>query len=69
MLQGEDNTVRQAMRYLCQTAPGEVHRCGPVGSMRACQAAGPDSIPGRDKFPGWDFSGFIRICKTNVRKI
>ena len=52
MLQGEDNTVRQAMRYLCQTAPGEVHRCGPVGSMRACQAAGPDSIPGRDKFPG-----------------
>ena len=29
-----------------------VHRCGTGGSMRACQAAGPGSIPGRDKFPG-----------------
>ena len=29
----------------------QVHRCGASGSMRACQAAGPGSIPGRDKFP------------------
>ena len=29
-----------------------VHRCGTSGSMRACHAAGPGSIPGRDKFPG-----------------
>ena len=29
-----------------------VHRCGAGGSMRACHAAGPGSIPGRDKFPG-----------------
>ena len=29
-----------------------VHRCGPGSSMRACYAAGPGSIPGRDKFPG-----------------
>ena len=29
-----------------------VHRCGPGGSMRTCHAAGPGSIPGRDKFPG-----------------
>ena len=29
-----------------------VHRCGAGGSMRACHAAGPNSIPGRDKFPG-----------------
>ena len=29
-----------------------VHRCGASGSMRACHAAGPGSIPGRDKFPG-----------------
>ena len=29
-----------------------VHRCGTGGSMRACHAAGPGSIPGRDKFPG-----------------
>ena len=29
-----------------------VHRCGPGGSKRACYAAGPGSIPGRDKFPG-----------------
>ena len=29
-----------------------VHRCGTSGSMRACHAAGPGSIPGRDRFPG-----------------
>ena len=29
-----------------------VHCCGASGSMRACHAAGPGSIPGRDKFPG-----------------
>ena len=29
-----------------------VHRCGASGSMRACQAVGPGSIPGRDKLPG-----------------
>ena len=29
-----------------------VHRCGACGNMRACHAAGPGSIPGRDKFPG-----------------
>ena len=29
-----------------------VHRCGASGGMRACHAAGPGSIPGRDKFPG-----------------
>ena len=34
-----------------------VHRCGASGSMRACHAAGPGSIPGRDKFPGWGFFG------------
>ena len=31
--------------------PYVVHR------MRACHAAGPGSIPGRDKFPGWGFFG------------
>ena len=30
---------------------------------------GPGSIPGRDKFPGWDFSGFFLTCTTNVRKL
>ena len=34
-----------------------VHRCGLGGSMRTCHAAGPGSIPGRDKFPGWGFFG------------
>ena len=29
-----------------------VHLCGASGSMRACPAAGPGSIPGRDRFPG-----------------
>ena len=34
-----------------------VHRCGASGSMRAYHAAGPGSIPGRDRFPGWGFFG------------
>ena len=34
-----------------------VHCCGASGSMRACHAAGPGSIPGRDKFPGWGYFG------------
>ena len=29
-----------------------VHRCGAGGSMRACHAAGPGSIPGWDKLSG-----------------
>ena len=32
-----------------------VHRCGASGSMRAGHAAGPGSIPGPDRFPGWGF--------------
>ena len=46
-----------------------VHRCGPGGSMRACHAAGPGSIPGRDKFPGWGFFGVFPHCKTNIGKL
>ena len=34
-----------------------VHCCGTGGSMHACHEAGPGSIPGRDKFPGWGFFG------------
>ena len=30
----------------------QIHRCGASGSMRACHAAGPGSILGRDRFPG-----------------
>ena len=41
-------------RYIRATC---VHRCGTGVSMRACHAAGPGSIPGRDKFPGWGFFG------------
>ena len=41
----------------------DVHRCGSGGSVRACHAAGPGSNPGRDKFPGWGFSGFFPTCK------
>ena len=44
-----------------------VYRFGASGSMRACPAAGPGSIPGRDKFEV--FSGFFLTCKTNVRKL
>ena len=36
-----------------------VHRCGLGGSMRACHTAGPGSILGRDKFPGWGFFRFF----------
>ena len=43
-----------------------VHRCGAVGTMRACHAAGPGSIPGRDKFPGW---GFFRGYSSPVRQM
>ena len=35
-------------KCVCHT----VHRCGGSGSMLPCHAAGPGSIPGRDKFPG-----------------
>ena len=35
-----------------------VHRCEPGGSTRVCHAAGPGSIPGRDKFLGEVFRGF-----------
>ena len=38
-----------------------IHRCWPGGSMRACHAAGPGSIPGREKFPGWGFFGVIPL--------
>ena len=43
--------------YIYMFYPYIVHRCGASGSMRACQAAGPGSIPGRDKFPGWGIFG------------
>ena len=29
----------------------------PTAVERACHAAGPGSIPGRDRFPGWGFFG------------
>ena len=45
----------------------QVHRCRTGGSMRACHAAGPGSIPGRDKFPGWGFSSPIRQMSGSFR--
>ena len=45
---------------------GIVHRCGTGGSMRACHAAGPGSIPSWDKFPGW---GFFRGFSSPVRQM
>ena len=44
-----------------------VHRCGASGSMRACHAAGPGSIHGRDKFPGWGFSSPVRQMSGSFR--
>ena len=43
-----------------------VHRCGAGGSMRACHAASQDSIPGRDRFPGW---GFFRGFSSPLRQM
>ena len=40
---------------------------GPGGSMRACHAAGPGSIPGLDKFPGWGFSSPVRQMSGSFR--
>ena len=51
-LTGEENPEKNLSQ---DTYP--VHRCGTSGSMRACHAAGPGSIPGRDKFTGWGFFG------------
>ena len=49
----------------------DVHRCGTGGSMRVCHAAGPGSIPCRDRFPGWGFFGFfcspVRQMSENFR--
>ena len=39
------------------------------GGMRDCHTPGPSSILGRDKFPGWGFSGFSLTYKTNIRKL
>ena len=38
--------------YLIALYYNHVHRCGTGDSMRACHAAGPGSILGRDRFPG-----------------
>ena len=46
-----------------------VHRCGTGGSMRTCHAAGPGSVPVRDRSPGWGFSGFSSPVRQNVRKL
>ena len=47
---------RSMAHFLCtrnfENIEAVVHRCGVSGSMRACHAAAPGSIPGRDKFPG-----------------
>ena len=43
-----------------------VHRCGASGSMRACHAVGPGSIPSRDRFSGW---GFFRGYSSPVRQM
>ena len=42
------------------------HSYGRGGSMRACHAAGPGSIPDHDKFPGW---GFFRGFSSPVRQM
>ena len=49
----EQNTLMMMMIMMMMMMMWHsVHRCGASGSMRACHAAGPGSIPGRDKFPG-----------------
>ena len=45
-----------------------IHRCGPGGSVRACHAAGPGSIPGRNKFPEWGFFGGFPHLQDKCRE-
>ena len=52
--------------YLKRRRTRRVNPCGASGSMRACHAAGPGSIPGRDKFPVW---GFSRGFSSPVRQM
>ena len=42
--------VKEPLREIRYNRRDEIHRCGQGGSMRACYAAGPGAIPGRDKF-------------------
>ena len=46
-----------------------VHRCGIGGSMRACHAAVPGSIPVWTSFLAEVLSGFFLAYKTNVRRL
>ena len=50
-------SVETCVFIVCLHSKKIVHRCGTGGTMRACHAAGPGSIPGRDKFPGLGFFG------------
>ena len=45
------NIQDRPKRLLTDNITG-VHRCGTGGSMRACYAGGPGSIPGREKVSG-----------------
>ena len=58
--------IAKALLILKHLPRLHVHRCGPGNSMRACDAAGPGSIPGRDKLPGW---GFYRGFSPTVRQM
>ena len=66
--EGGDSEVNndESHGYFPQFPALIVHRCGAGGSMRACHAPGPGSIPGRDKFPGW---GFFRFFSSPVRQM
>ena len=49
------HTADEALNLIQEIFEGRiisVHRCGASGSMHPSHAAGPGSIPGRDKFPG-----------------
>ena len=54
-----------------KTLQWAVHLCGTGGIMRVSHAAGPDSIPGRDKFPGRvlfrGFSSTVRQMSGSFR--
>ena len=60
-----DRRIRETLREAHPASSVNGHwsspplRCGTGGSMRACHAVGPGSIPGRDKIPGWGFFGFF----------
>ena len=47
----------------------QVQSWGTGGSTRACHAAGPGLMPGRDKLPGWGFFGVFAHLQDKCQEV